>query len=134
MAATLNFQSYHLKNLSFARPTQDVDEQIDVELTVGMQTNLDDSNLLMVELDITGKKAVEFQISLAGILRKTDSYEENTDIDEEETSIKIIGASILLPYARALLSMVSSFDGKPPIMLPTINLNEMFAGAPSDQK
>ncbi len=48
------------------------------------------------------------------------------DVDPAEKMIKINAVSILYPYVRSTLSMITNLAGIPPVTIPTINFVQMY--------
>lgn len=125
MAAAFNFDGYQIKNLEYK-----LDEEKDrtlagreVNFQVGVASNNEDPNKYRIELITTVKGNPAIQLSIFGFLTST-GYFESSEVME---SAKMVGASILYPYARSIISSISVQDSNQGIILPTINLLELFS-------
>ncbi len=121
----VSFVNYELEKFSFQRNQTD-ESEINIEISISTQTTENDIALRKITLNLTITGAVSSEIVIAGIFKKED-YPEDF---ENTNALHIIGASVLFPYARSILSFISSIDGKKPILLPTINLNNFFEKDP----
>lgn len=109
---------YCKKNIGFEGETN-------VSFTIQTQDHIDDNKIkrAILTLDITG--AFDAKVVIAGIFALTDGFLK-LDRDESSNDFNVIATSILLPYARSILSFVSSLDGSKPLIIPTVNLNALF--------
>ena len=90
---------------SFSRTIQKIsDDEYDVSIGVELkQTNLP----FDAELTITGRF----------------KYEGSLDVQK---ILKINAVAILYPYVRSILSCLTTLGSVPPVVIPTINLAQMF--------
>lgn len=119
--AVVRFLEYRLLELSYEK-CDSVNEEIEISLKTEEQINEDNPSLRRIILNVIIEGTIKGQISLAGIFNINDNY----GYDDSSNTLHVIGASILLPYARSVFSFVSAVDGSTPFIIPTINLNNLF--------
>lgn len=117
----VKFVRYELHEISFKRIVGFTGDS-NLALTVQHQDNKDipEAKRVILKVQITG--AVEAVVVLAGIFSLENEFHEQY----KDKDLSIIATSLLLPYARSILSFVSASDGNSPVLLPTVNLNNLF--------
>lgn len=124
MNAAFDFVNYKISELtySFDDSSGEPDRNHQVDTEFSLQRNNDDPKMfrLTIGLKLHGNPTINLR--LFGFFKWRDEYMENIT----EQSILTCGTSILYPYARTIISTVSSIDGKPAIMLQTINPYDLF--------
>lgn len=124
----VKFDHYELLEVAFKR-IAGFEGDDNISLTIQSQDNVDDPMKKRTILRISMTGSIEATVVLAGIFSLTDEFQEQC----QPNDLLIIATSILLPYARSILSFISASDGSPPVLLPTVNLNKMFGDACSEQ-
>ncbi len=125
MAAAFTFDGYQIKNLEYRldEEKEKTSTGREVNFQIGVASNNDDSNKYRVELIVSVGGNPKIQLSLFGFLTSTGYFESG----EAMESAKMVGASILYPYARSIISAISVQDSGQGVILPTINLLELFS-------
>lgn len=118
-----NFLEYQLLSIAYEKKDT-AEKEINFSLGIEEQVNENNQQLRRIVLRLNLEGAAQGNIVLAGTFEIKDSYEEKGYGDSN--ALHVIGASILLPYARSILSFVSAVDGSTPIIVPTLNLNNLF--------
>ena len=90
---------------SFSRKIEEVDKN-EYDVTIGVE--LKQSNL-----------PFDAELSIAGRF----SYEGKMDV---EKVLKVNAVAIMYPYVRSTLSLMTTLAAIPPVIIPTINLVQMF--------
>lgn len=121
--AILDFLHYEIMKVYFERLATDTDD-VTAEMKFITQENKEDSSMRRVTLHFVASGAIKAEIVLAGIFKINESYPENY---EGTNALEVIAGSILIPYVRSLLSFISSADGSKPIIIPAINLNNLYS-------
>lgn len=125
MPAAFSFDGFQIKNLEYRLNEQEERTLAsrDINFQIGVSSKKDDKNRYRIELKTEVSGNPEIKLSLFGFLTSTDYFDKNEEIE----SAKMIGASILYPYARSIISSISAQDSSQGIILPTINLLELFS-------
>ncbi|NLC43358.1 MAG: hypothetical protein GX783_03640 [Clostridiales bacterium] len=119
--AIVSFIEYHLLELSYEKCDHE-NEEAELSLKIEEQTNEDNASLRRIILDVIFEGPIKGKISLAG----TFNINNNFEYADGSNALRIIGSSILLPYARSIISFISAVDGSSPFIIPTLNLNNLF--------
>jgi len=129
MSVAFDFLRYEIAEINYKiiEHTEDTpnetQKEIPVTTEISIQKNTDDPKLFRIQLNISVLEKRQFNMLLFGYFKwNGESVSEDT-----EQCILTNGAMMMYPYARAALSTISVLDGSKPIMLPTINVFEMFA-------
>jgi preprotein translocase subunit SecB len=118
----VNFLKYELVKITFERLDNEADE-LAISINISEEQNIDDEALRRITLETILSGSISAEIVVAGIFKKAADY---PDEFEDSNAMQVIGASILLPYARSIISFISSADGHRPIIIPTVNLNNLY--------
>lgn len=117
----VEFKSYELHELAYKK-IEAFEGDNNLSLTITSQDNMENPEIKRVILDAELTGSVEAKIVISGIFLLTEDFNEQ----HRDTDLQIIATSLLLPYARSILSFVSASDGSKPLLIPTVNLNLLF--------
>lgn len=123
--ATLQFLGYTAKEFSFHLKEQSIEKGENVSYTPEFDcalNKIDDNNntlTLSVKLGHNDNLPFSLSVSLEGRFQI-----EPSPTDEEDYVIN--AAAILFPYLRASVSQLTSTANVPPLVLPTINIVNLF--------
>jgi preprotein translocase subunit SecB len=117
----VEFKSYELHELAYKK-IEAFEGDNNLSLTITSQDNMENPEIKRVILDAELTGSVEAKIVISGIFLLTEDFNEQY----RDTDLHIIATSLLLPYARSILSFVSASDGSKPLLIPTVNLNLLF--------
>jgi preprotein translocase subunit SecB len=117
----VEFKSYELHELAYKK-IEAFEGDNNLSLTITSQDNMENPEIKRVILDAELTGSVEAKIVISGIFLLTEDFNEQY----RDTDLQIIATSLLLPYARSILSFVSASDGSKPLLIPTVNLNLLF--------
>ncbi len=117
----VEFKSYELHELAYKK-IEAFEGDNNLSLTITSQDNMENPKIKRVILDAELTGSVEAKIVISGIFLLTEDFNEQY----READLQIIATSLLLPYARSILSFVSASDGSKPLLIPTVNLNLLF--------
>jgi len=125
MAAAFTFDRYQIKDLVYnlddsKEPT--IGER-EINFNIAVLTDNDNHDRFRVELKTVVLGNPTIDLVILGYFTSTGYYKEEEVIE----SVKMVGASILYPYSRSIVSMISVQDGNHGIILPTLNLVELFS-------
>lgn len=122
MAALFDFTSFNIAKLSYHR----TDEQVsngEISFKPSIQRALEDRSKIKYALDISLNGPTQISLVIEGY------FLQNNDDPEEEMDIAIlsIGLTTLVPYARSIISTITSFDGSNPVTIPLVNVQELLS-------
>jgi preprotein translocase subunit SecB len=136
MAAAFNFDSYRLNEIVFKKSQEERPSSIESKkdkkssernLNFNVTTNIavsnKNTNKYRMEFIVRVEGGVEAKISLFGYFSGTGFY---SDTANEQQELLPIGIALLLPIARSILANISAQDGSTPIMIPTVNVQEVL--------
>lgn len=122
-SSIVDFLHYEIPKVQFEK-TPSVGDDVSANLHFAVQMNENDATLRRVTMIVELSGNLTSEITIAGVFRLNDNYPKEY---ENSNALLVIAGSILIPYVRSLLSFLSSADGSPPFIFPTINLNEFFS-------
>ena len=118
--SVLKLKNLYFENISFNR-----DKTLPDELETKFETKYKDINDSEIEVKLicyVKSKSFELTLSLVGEFENT---EQDKEIREEINHINTI--SIMFPYMRAELSLITAQPNFPTIDLPIVNINALLA-------
>lgn len=124
MAALFDFLKYEVLDAKYSyddAKKQEVSDQIGAQVTLETHQIDKEKMRLAFRVVISGNPSIELE--LRGYFRINDEYVEG----ETEQKVQMFGSHILYPYVRAAVSALSSIGGRKPLILPVINVSEMFS-------
>ncbi len=132
-------QKVYLKDLSFEAPMgakafiDQIQPKIDQEL--GTATKKIDENLYEVVLKITLTAKVEDEVAFLVEVQQAGLF-HISGVEESHLSrvMNTVCPHIILPYTRETIDSTLSKGGFPPLMLPPINFEALFAQAMEEKK
>ncbi|BBM20623.1 protein-export chaperone SecB [Lactiplantibacillus pentosus] len=114
----IDFKGYKIQNLQMVRDKVKAD-QMDKNVQIQSKSALtSDKKKAKVILNIQVRKStLVIDLELEGY------FEVSNELDNSKiaTALAVNGVAILFPYARSVISMVSTLDSSEVIVLPTIN-------------
>lgn len=125
MSAAFEFVRYNIVNISYyADENIDKSKEPEIKTQIEIARNNENQSLFRLNLTIivTGPKKIN--LLMYGYFKWNGEYIK----EDTEKCLGSFGTSILYPYARVAISQISILDGGKPIILPTINAFNMFAG------
>lgn len=125
MSSKLKINEIYAEKISFDR-NMDYDgnqEDVDVKFDLDVLLNAKDSTkgAVRVKCDINADKQEESQYVL-----QVTMFAEFEAEDDAFESFALNAVSILLPYLRAQVSTITSNAGVEPVILPALNVFDMF--------
>lgn len=128
MSVAFDFLRYEIAEINYKLVENAADVQneaqkgIPVKTEISLQKNNDDPRLFRIHLNVTITEKRQISMLLFGYFK----WNNEVTSEEAEQCILTNGAMMLYPYARAALSTISVLDGGKSIILPTINVFELF--------
>lgn len=115
-----------VSEMSFKRSYEEIDSN---ELSINLEnqiSRIESSNNYKVDLTVIiegkTKKSFDLKLSISGFFSfKVDDLEDEI----KQLLLKKNTLSILFPYLRAQISLITSQPGMEPIVLPPININAL---------
>lgn len=120
--ASVDFKGYRLLNFKMTKLNEpkDLEEKFDIQ-NVSM-SNKKEKNIYKLILTINvNSKSADFFVEMEG-------YFEFINIHEKELIdyfLKVTAPTILYPYCRSIVSIMSGFDSDKTLVLPIINFASM---------
>lgn len=124
--SALEMQDLFFSEFSFAQKRSSAIKKISTNIAVSYATKVDDKNQVKVQIDLTIKDEGE-ELSL--FLRAIGYFKlilEDEDNMLAEQILKKNTVSIMLPYIRSQVSLLTTQPGLTPIMLQPIDVNELI--------
>lgn len=124
--STLQMQDLFFSEFSFAQKRSGKPKQMHTNISVSYATKSDDKNQIKVQIDLTIK---DDSGELSLFLRTIGFFKltmENAEEAIAEQILKKNTVSIMLPYIRSQVSLITTQPGIVPIMLQPIDVNELI--------
>lgn len=117
----ISFEKYEILSIDYKKSDEQIIEESDIttEVSIGISEGME-----------AGK--VEIKVGIADPINNRNIevkvrgfFVINGEFDLEEIKVFLSqnGTAMLYPYARSVVSMVSSLDSETTILLPTVNTN-----------
>ena len=122
--AVLQFLGYRVDTMQFKSMPDYTpsSEPIELKPTFNLTIQQVNDNEYNVTIGVELKQSTlpfDAELSLTGRFK----YEGNMDVQK---MLKINAVAILYPYVRSTLSLMTTLAAVPPVIVPTINLAQMF--------
>lgn len=122
--ASLRFLGYHVDKMVFFSKTNFTTSEMPIELAPMFKRNIVQTGEKEHKVTI-GVRLDQENLPFNAELEITGRFEYDGELDVDKL-LKINAVSIMYPYVRATLSMMTTIAGIPPVIIPTINLAQMF--------
>ncbi|MGC3941982.1 protein-export chaperone SecB [Streptococcus koreensis] len=118
-------QKYEIEEIKLLRNVDLSDDErtLNLDLNIGTTESKKEGRVVLSSKILDTENRRELFVKLAGY------FEINIDkIGDEDPNkfLAINGTSIIYPYLRSFVSMLSSLDSKEAIVLPTVNVLELL--------
>ena len=124
--SALEMQDLFFSEFSFAQKRSSAIKKISTNIAVSYATKVDDKNQVKVQIDLTIKdEGEELSLFLRAIGYFKLILEDEDDMLAEQI-LKKNTVSIMLPYIRSQVSLLTTQPGLTPIMLQPIDVNELI--------
>lgn len=122
----LKLKSIIVKEFSFERQLM-FDSNISPKVTLSKKIETNDNMDSCVSLSIKffAETAYSLSLSIMGVFSVSDEDSQKIDISKE-TLLEKNAVSILFPYLRSQITLLTSQPSFQPIVLPPININALF--------
>ena len=123
--STLKLESLVFTNISFSQPNPSVDVELKLNINRTITPLSNDKHRVMLVMILSDeKKQVEIKLEAVAIfvLEHIDNMpdEDYSDIINKNT------VSIMFPYLRSQLTLLTSQPGCVPIIMPPMNINSLL--------
>lgn len=128
MASPIEFQGYRIEKIEYDRKNEAKDAssahnyfEPQVELRFDKEFK---EGLVLLSVTLEEKDERQIFLQLAGFF-----VVNNTEVDQEQAKelLALNGTTILMPYARSIISMITSLDSPRAMVMPTVNIHELFS-------
>lgn len=116
--ASVNFKGYRLLNIKMSKldDNKNSDEKFDIQNT--SMSNKKEKNIYKVMLAINvNSKDADFFVEIEGFFE----FVNISDKKIIDNFLEITAPTILYPYCRSIISIMSGFDSDKTLLLPIIN-------------
>ncbi|WP_430617352.1 hypothetical protein IGI86_002612 [Enterococcus sp. AZ188] len=125
MESPITFKGYKINSISYETSKDDqidLTEEYKPDISFGVDSNFEMGTVQIISVLNTIER--QLTINISGFFELNKNYTE----DEEEimSYLGINGSAILLPYVRAIVSVLTTLDSNQAIVLPTINVVELL--------
>lgn len=119
----ISFEGYEIIEIKLNQ-FEDV-EEIDDKMNFEIEKFIRKDNkhaFLNLRISIMYKEVKSLTVAIQG------SFSTDNDLEHEafDKFISINGVAILLPYIRSTVSVITSLDSDESVLLPTINVHELY--------
>lgn len=122
--ASLQFFGYHVDKMVFNAKPNFNSEDTQIELQPSFSRTIQQINADEYEVTI-GVELKQNNLPFIAELAITGKFKYDGSLDADKM-LKINAVAIMYPYVRATLSMMTTLAAVPPVIIPTINLAQMF--------
>lgn len=119
----IKFNGYEIVEISLQKEEGIKEREDSVEFEVQKQIKLDRSHAivkLIIRVEYDSNKSLK--VAIQGSFTPKNNLEGN----EFDEFLSINGVSILLPYLRSIISMITALDSSESVLIPTINVAELY--------
>lgn len=124
----IEFLHYEIERIEYSREITNEDREgsslKDMGITCGISENLEYGKVTIQNTIIDSDNERKIFVSISGHYKINDGF--NSNEDEAKSYIVTNGTAILYPYVRSVFSIISTLDSNDAIVLPTVNVNELF--------
>ncbi|MBL1225355.1 protein-export chaperone SecB [Enterococcus sp. BWR-S5] len=128
MASPIEFQGYRIEKIEYDHKMDGEDTSItsnyfDPQVELRFDEDFKEG-LVILSVTLNEKDERHFFLQLAGFFVVTS---EEVDQEQAKELLALNGTTILMPYARSIISMITSLDSPRALVMPTVNIHELFS-------
>lgn len=127
MASPIEFEGYRIESIEYERRNQNEDSDTqDTLFTPDIELRFDKdykNGLVVLRIKLVENDGRYLSIQLHGFFTITKS---DATVGEAKELLALNGTTILMPYARSIISMITSLDSPKAIIMPTVNVHELL--------
>lgn len=122
--APIYFQGYKINSIKYETSDTDVEltEDYKPEIEFGIDEKFEKGTVKITSVMNTANRQIT--ITVSGVFKINKNYTD--DKEEILNFLGLNGFAILLPYVRAIVSMLTTLDSNQAIVLPTINVMDLL--------
>ncbi|HAP5721368.1 protein-export chaperone SecB [Enterococcus faecalis] len=122
--APIYFQGYKINSIKYETSDTDVEltEDYKPEIEFGIDEKFEKGTVKITSVMNTANRQIT--ITVSGVFKINKNYTD--DKKEILNFLGLNGSAILLPYVRAIVSMLTTLDSNQAIVLPTINVMDLL--------
>ncbi|EGO2718617.1 protein-export chaperone SecB [Enterococcus faecalis] len=122
--APIYFQGYKINSIKYETSDTDVEltEDYKPEIEFGIDEKFEKGTVKITSVMNTANRQIT--ITVSGVFKINKNYTD--DKEEILNFLGLNGSAILLPYVRAIVSMLTTLDSNQAIVLPTINVMDLL--------
>lgn len=120
MACKLKLISLLYDDISFKRLGNQNDEDINFSTKIKIGSHKDYSDIKKITITLTGYKREEYKLTIS--ISAIFQY----DGPDEDDLLHVNAVSMLLPYIRSQLTILTSQPGVDPVILPPFNVYDLL--------
>lgn len=113
------FNEIHFHRMGF-RQEQSSNSDLPLQVKVNVQKMSTNNYVVTLDLDVEKEQEYTATVSISGYCEIDDNA------DKKNTILQVNAPSILFPYARAQLSLLTAQPETVPIVLPVINFQQLY--------
>ena len=122
MQPSFKLERYEIISCSYMRNEVEGDYQGSIRFDPIIQKDEGDPNNIRVEIKTTVGGLADIELTIAGYFTST-SLVDGENINE---AMLFSGLHLLIPYIRSYIHTISCQDGRPPVMIPVINVIDLL--------
>ena len=124
MESPIMFKGYKINNIIYETATENIDLTDDYKPSIkfGADDKFEKGTVRITSVLNTAERQITINVS--GYFDINKNYTD--DKDQIIEILGINGSAILLPYVRAIVSMLTTLDSDQAIILPTINVIDLL--------
>ncbi len=123
MQPSFNFDKYEILSCSYSRNEVDGEYQGAITFEPIIQRAEEDPRKFRVEIKTVLTGLADIELVIAGYFTSTGLLKE----EETEDAIVFSGLYLLMPYIRSFIHTISCQDGRAPITIPVINVEQLLS-------
>jgi len=130
MPAPIEFDGYRIRKITFERKDEELSNQAPTgdgfftpEINLAFNNNYS-QGLVEMKINLQDSEERFISVEVDGFFSITD---ENIDKSKAKQLLALNGTSILFPYTRSIISMITSLDSPKAMVMPTVNVQELFS-------
>lgn len=117
----IKFEGYEVTEILLEPNDMQKSDELNFEIKKMVREDLKHA-ILVLRVEINYRENKFLRVEIQGGF----STELNLEAEEFDNFISINGVSILFPYIRSTVSMITSLDSGESVLLPTINVAELY--------
>lgn len=122
MGPAFSFNRYEVLELCYKPNAESGAEENSIKFEPSYERSVDSPEQFRCTLSVELSGAVDLRVVIRGHFTSNGILDESEIVDAFST----IGFSVLFPYARSIVSQITSLDGLMMVTLPLVNATELM--------